>query len=123
VNDVIWTGKRPLKRGKTQRLTGPGPLELFYAGIGYLGVFYESQLIYFKHQLETKDASGSDDTLIRSLEALQGFLVNLVADRPARVPLKQAMWELMEANRPAIRQLASEGRELVQRVEEERRKR
>ena len=48
-------------------------------------------------------------------------MVNLAADHPTRVPLNQAVRELMEANQPGIRQLATEGRELVQRVGEERR--
>jgi hypothetical protein len=109
-----------LKRQSSPRMAVADPLELFYAGVGYLGVFYESQLIYLKHELDACAAPDPSDHLIPTLQAAQAFVLNLVCQNSGGVPLNQSIRDFIEANRPAVQQLAAEGKELVRRVHEER---
>jgi hypothetical protein len=122
MSEVVRSGQRNLKRIKTKRMPVADPLQLFYAGIGYLGVIYESHLVYLKQELE-KDFSGSENVLVTSLESVRGFMQNVAASQPAGVPLNRTVREFVQANQPAIQQLAAEGKGLMERIEEERRKR
>ena len=123
MKDALPSGNQNLKRRANRRSPVADPLELFYAGIGYLGVFYESQLVYFKSELDAASVPDAADHLIQSLEAAQAFAVNLMSRNPAGVPLNQSVYELIEANRAAVQQLAVDGKELVQRIQEERKRR
>jgi hypothetical protein len=123
MNEMVPNGKQILKRPRmNRRAPVADPLDLFYASVGYLGVFYESQLVYFKHELDAKEASASSDNLIQSLQAMQTFVLNLISRNAVGVPLNQSVREFLDANRQAVQQLAIEGKALVQQIEQERRK-
>jgi hypothetical protein len=123
MSDALPPGKQILKRRANRRMPVADPLELFYAGVGYLGVFYESQLVYLKHELDANAAPDPADHLIKTLESAHAFAVNLISRNPVGVPLNQAVRELVEANRGAVQKLAVEGKDLVQRIQEERKRR
>ncbi len=124
MSDPLPHGKQLLKRQSNRRMPVSDPLELFYAGIGYIGVLYESQLVYIKHELDAISPSDPADQMIQSMQAGHAFLVDLLSrGGAAGAPLNQSVGELVEANRGAVQQLAAEGRDLMKRIQEERKRR
>jgi hypothetical protein len=120
MNELVPTTRAALKRRKALRAPVADPLDLFYAGIGYLGVFYESQLVYLKTQLETP---GDHDSIMRTMESIQALLLRTIAQYPANAPLNQTVREFVEANQESVQGLALDGRLMAHRIEEEMRKR
>ena len=120
MSDTPSSGKQGLKRRANPRKPVADPLELFYAGVGYLGVFYESQLVYFKHELDASAMPDPSDQLIKTLETAQALALNLISRNTVGVPLNQTMSEFIEANQDAVHKLAADGKNLVQWIQEER---
>jgi hypothetical protein len=112
--------QRTLKRKTSQHSPVADSLNIFYASVGYLGVVYESHLVYLKHELDACAAPESSDRIIETLQSVQSFVSNLVSRDPKGQPLNQTVIEFIEANQPAVQQLAAEGKELVRKIHEER---
>src|SRR5713226_7392690 len=83
------------------------PLDVFYAGSGYLGFLYESQLVYCKQAIENADASEQYVQLVESLQAAHTLAVEVVSRVFARQPLdEQALRRFQEINGEAMGKLA-----------------
>jgi len=93
------------------------PLDVFYAGLGYIGVLYESQLVYFKDALEKTEACDRDRQLVDGLQAAHILGVNLFSSLLAWTPPDEAtLQNLLQANAVAVKQLALEGKNFVEQV-------
>jgi hypothetical protein len=96
-------------------------LDLLYASIGYLGVLYESQLVFLKHEMEKPESSDQDDHLIKSLQATHVLAVDLVSRFFARQPLDvNDLQNLHQTTVQAMKQLALEGKRFVDFIEDGR---
>ncbi len=113
---------------KSQALKRPeptiDPLDLLYAGIGYLGILYESQLVFLKHEMEKPEPSDHDDQLIENLQAAHVLAVDLLSCFFARQPLdKPTVRNLQQTTTQAVKQLARDGQRFVALIEEGRKDR
>ena len=120
MSDAPSSRKQSLKRRANPRMPVADPLELFYAGVGYLGVFYESQLVYFKQELDAGATPDPSDQLIKTLESAQALALNLISRNTVGVPLNQTVNEFIAANKDAVHKLAADGKDLVRWIQEER---
>jgi hypothetical protein len=116
VNESLLT--RPmLKRIKSEPDAALDPLGVVHVGLGCLGMFYESQLVYVKHRLEKTEASDAPDPLIDTLESAHALAVEVVSRLVTGEPIDPASFpELLAANGRAIDGLAAEGRDLLARL-------
>ena len=106
-----------LKRAKSAPDTAVDPLGIVHVGLGCLGVLYESQLVYVKHQLEKAESSDGTDPLVATLEGAHALAVEVVSRLITGEPIDPALFpDLLAANGRTIDGLAAEGRDLLARL-------
>ncbi|MFL6335532.1 MAG: hypothetical protein ACJ754_19660 [Pyrinomonadaceae bacterium] len=99
------------------------PLDLMYAGLGYLGVWYESQLVFIKHEMEKEELSERDEELVQSLQAVHVLGVELFSRLFARQPPSENVLRAFhQSTAQAMKHLAHEGKRFVEQIEEGRNK-
>lgn len=109
--------RQVLKRAKSAPDTAIDPLGIVHIGLGCLGVLYESQLVYVKHQLEKMESSDGDVPLIATLEGAHALAVEIVSRLMTGEPIDPALFpDLLAANSRTIEGLAAEGRDLLARL-------
>lgn len=100
------------------------PLDLLYAGIGYLGVLYESQLVFIKHEMEKEELSERHEELIQCLQATHVLAVDMFSRLFSRQPQNEnVLRALQQSTAQAMKQLAHEGKRFVDHIDEGRNKR
>ncbi|SRR6266498_1184361 len=100
------------------------PLDLLYAGIGYMGVWYESQMVFIKHEMEKEELSERDEDLIQGLQATHALAIDLFSRLFSRQsPDENILRALHQSTAQAMKQLAHEGKRFVDHIEEGRNKR
>jgi ubiquinone biosynthesis protein len=109
--------RQVLKRAKSAPDAGVDPLGIVHVGLGCLGAFYESQLVYVKHQLEKSESSEGADPLVAALEGAHALAVEVVSRLMTGEPIDPALFpDLLAANGRTIDGLAAEGRDLLARL-------
>lgn len=105
---------RTLRRKKTEPAAPPvKPADLVYAAVAYLGVLYECQMTYVKHELE-KPRTADQDQLVETLEALHNLSLQIMTRVIANEPVDpDRLNEILEQNGRVIARLAEEGKHLV----------
>jgi hypothetical protein len=118
---------RLARSNKLQRLKPPepnDPLDIFYAGLGYLGVLYESQLVYVKHRTEQPVLSERDEQFLENLQAAHELFVDLSSRLFSRHELDvDVLQNFQQTSTLALKQLAEEGKRFVNLIKEERKNR
>ena len=95
------------------------PLDLLYAGIGYLGLLYEGQLVFIKHEMEKEEPSERDEELVQCLQATHVLAVDLFARLFSRQPPDEDVLRAFHrSTTQAMKQLAREGKEFVDHMKE-----
>jgi hypothetical protein len=109
--------RRMLKRPKSATPIVAEPLSLFHVGLGCLGVLYESQLVYLKHELDKIESCDRDAPLVATLEGAHALAVEILSRLTAGEPVDFAAFpDLLAANGRALEGLAAEGRDLLERL-------
>ena len=95
------------------------PLDLLYAGIGYLGLLYEGQLLYLKNEMEK--SVNPDEELIDTLRSTYIFGVEAVSRLFSRQlpPQENLMEDSINHGAKALKQLASQGKRFIDTIEKE----
>jgi voltage-gated potassium channel Kch len=103
--------RQVLKRQKSVSEASVDPLGIVHVGLGCLGVFYESQLVYVKHRLER---AGADDPLVATLEGAHALVVEVVSRLMAGESIDLTSFpDVLAANGRTIEGLAAEGRDFL----------
>jgi hypothetical protein len=111
-------GPRLKRKKATPRARDYDPLDVMYAAAGYLGVLYESQLVYLKVALEKGDANAEDDHVIAVLQSMHNIAVEFAASTFSREPVDyDAIRAAIKVDEKALRELAADGRKLVRMLE------
>lgn len=118
-----------MKRARSEKLQrlkpreSSDPLDVLYAGLGFLGVLYESQLVYVKHEMEQPALSEHDQQFVENLQAAHALGVDLFSRLFARQELDaDVLQHLQQTSAQALKQLAQEGKRFVDFIEKERTK-
>jgi hypothetical protein len=109
--------RQVLKRAKSAPDAGVDPLGIVHVGLGCLGVFYESQLVYVKYRLEKAESSDRPDPLVAALEGAHALGVEVVTRLITGEPIDPSLFpDMLAANGRTIDGLAAEGRDLLARL-------